>query len=221
MAKADITDAGQDYAAAGFGGDLPWGRRPALLLVDFAAAYFVPGSPLFAGVEAERAVAAHLAAAARAAAIPVIFTRVEYEPGVPGRDGGLFYRKIRALTVFDRGNPLGDFTPELAPRPGDIVITKQWPSSFFRTGLADRLRDLGVDTLLITGLSTSGCVRASALDALCEGFVPIVIEDACGDRDSNVQAANLFDLAAKTANVVRSPAVLAYLASLSESRTDS
>jgi maleamate amidohydrolase len=220
MAKSDVTDPHADYAEAGFGGDLPWGERPALLLVDFAAAYFREGSPLYAGVEAERAVAARLAEAARAAAIPVLFTRVEYEPGVPGRDGGLFYRKIRALSVFDRGNPLGDFTPELAPRPGDIVITKHWPSSFFRTGLADRLRGMGVDTLLITGLSTSGCVRASALDALCEGFVPIVVADACGDRDARVQAANLFDLAAKTANVVRSPAVLAYLAALSGPRTE-
>lgn len=220
MVKADASDTHADYAAAGFGGSLPWGQHPALLLVDFAAAYFRTDSPLYAGVESERAVAVRLADAARAAGIPVIFTRVRYEPGVSGQDGGLFYRKVPALKLFDAGSPFADFTPELAPKPGDLVVTKQYPSSFFRTGLAGLLRDRGVDTLLIAGLSTSGCVRASAVDALCEGFVPVVIADACGDRDPGVQAANLFDLAAKTANVVLSPAVFDYLAQVSVTRAD-
>ncbi|MCS6987555.1 MAG: isochorismatase family protein [Sphingomonadaceae bacterium] len=216
MRRPDIR---ADYAAAGFGRALPWGRRPALLLVDFAAAYFVPDSPLYAGVEAARAAAARLRAACRAAGIPRLFTRVEYVPGDPARSGGLFYRKVAALSCFNAGNPLGDFTPELAPDADEPVIVKQYPSAFFRTDLAQRLEDLGVDTLLITGLSTSGCVRASAVDALCHGFVPVVVRDAVGDRDERVHEANLFDLEAKTADVADLARVLAYVEGIAAERT--
>ncbi|WP_448586741.1 isochorismatase family protein [Thermaurantiacus sp.] len=212
MAKSGVVDVAADYRSAGFGGRLAWGSRPALLLIDFAAAYFVRQSPLYAGVEAARDAAARLAAAARAADLPVIFTRVEYVPGDPARSGGLFYRKIAALSCFDRGNPLGDFTPELSPASTDLVVTKQYPSAFFATDLLDRLQRLGVDTLVIAGLSTSGCVRATAVDALCHGFVPLIVEEAVGDRDAAVHAANLFDLAAKTAEVIGLADALAYLA---------
>jgi maleamate amidohydrolase len=204
-----------DYAAAGFGGSLKPGTRPALILIDFARAYFDPASPLYAGVESVRGVAARLRDAAVAARIPVIFTRVEYVAGDPARDGGVFYRKIAALKCFDRGNPLGDFTPQLAPRGNDRVLTKHFPSAFFATGLAEELHAGKIDTLVITGLSTSGCVRATAVDALCHGFVPLVVEDAVGDRDSAVHAANIFDLRAKTAEIVQSAEVENYFASLS------
>lgn len=212
MRTADELDA--DYTAAGFGGQLPRGLRPALILVDFARAYFDLASPLRAGVESERTVAARLATVARAAGIPIVFTRVEYVPDDPARDGGLFYRKVPALRSFDRGNQLGDFTPELAPVDGDIVITKHYPSAFFATDLAERLRNLSVDTCVITGLSTSGCVRATTLDALCHGFVPVVVADACGDRDAGVQAANLFDIGAKYAEVTDSADVSSWLHAL-------
>ncbi|MEI6418058.1 MAG: isochorismatase family protein, partial [Sphingomonadales bacterium] len=89
-----------------------------------------------------------------------------------------------------------------------------FPSAFFDTGLAEYLRDRGIDTLIITGLSTSGCVRATAVDAICNGFVPLVVRDAVGDRDAGVHAANLFDLAAKTAELVGEDQALAYLAGL-------
>ena len=207
----DARDA--DYAAAGFGGSLGFGRRPALLIVDFARAYLVPGSPLYLGGEAELAVSTVLRAAADAAGVPVVFTRVEYAPG--GREGGLFYRKVTALRCFDRGNPLGDFDDRLRPRERDIAVTKHYPSAFFGTALAPMLHTLGIDTCVIAGLSTSGCVRATALDALCHGFIPVVVSDACGDRDAGVQAANLFDLQAKYADVVGSAAVVGYFAELS------
>jgi maleamate amidohydrolase len=200
-----------DYASAGFDGALTPGNHPALILVDFARAYFDPNCGLYAGVEHVRTVAAGLAVAARAASIPVVFTRVEYSDAA---DGGIFYRKLPALSAFDRGNPFGDFTPELTPQDSDIVITKQFPSAFFGTDLADSLRSLDVDTLLITGLSTSGCVRATALDALCHGFIPLVIEDACGDRDQRVHDANIFDLRAKYAEIVNSAWARNYLAAL-------
>ncbi|OYU13967.1 MAG: isochorismatase [Alphaproteobacteria bacterium PA4] len=207
-----VEDLGSDYAAAGFGGALQPGARPLLLLIDFARAYFDPESPLYAGVESARASAARLHAAARAAGVPCLFTRVEYSPD--GHEGGVFYKKIAALKAFETGNPLGDFTPELEPLPGDEVVTKHFPSAFFGTGLAEALHAREIDTIIITGLSTSGCVRASAVDALCHGFVPLVVTDAVGDRDAKVQAANLFDLGAKTAELVSEAQAAAYLASL-------
>ena len=207
----NANDLDSDYAAAGFGGTLQRGASPALILIDFARAYFDRDCGLYAGVEAERAVAARLADTARAAGVPVIFTRVEY---TCPEDGGQFYRKVPALAAFDTGNPLGDFTPELAPHEGDIIVTKHYPSAFFRTDLAAQLQALGVDTLLVTGLSTSGCVRASTLDALCHGFVPLVVEDACGDRDRRVHDANIFDLKSKYAEIVTGVAATAYLRSL-------
>jgi maleamate amidohydrolase len=216
MVKGQIEDLASDYAASGFGKGLIPGDAPALLLVDWARAYFEPDSPLYAGVEAERVVAARLVGDARAGGRPIIFTRVEYVPGDPAKDGGHFYRKVGALRCFDRGNPLGDFTPSLAPLESDHVVTKQWPSAFFDTDLAEWLRARHVDTLVITGLSTSGCVRASATDALCHGFVPLVVGEACGDRDQSVHRANLFDLASKYADVVSADWASAYLRGTSD-----
>jgi maleamate amidohydrolase len=215
MQQAENLDG--DYAKAGFGNALLPGKRPALILVDFARAYFDETSPLYANVETVRGTAARLRVAAATASVPVVFTRVEYVPGDPARDGGVFYRKIAALCCFDRGNPLGDFTPELAPHASDQILTKQYPSAFFATGLAETLHAQGIDTCVIAGLSTSGCVRATAVDALCHGFVPLVVEDACGDRDSSVHAANIFDLRAKTAEIVTTADMESYFASMSAS----
>lgn len=199
----------EDYSAAGFGNRLGFGDHPALILVDFAKAYLDKGSPLYAGVESELAVAKNLLGKARAAGIPIIFSRVEYEPG--GANGGHFYRKISALKNFDRGNPLGELADGLDPQEGEHIVTKQFASAFFDTELAEILTNAGCDTTLITGLTTSGCVRATALDALQYGFIPVVIADACGDRDERVQNANLFDLGNKYADVVSSAEVSEYL----------
>lgn len=199
----------ESYREAGFNNRLGMGKSCALIVVDMCRAYFDPESPLHAGVPEVADACVGLVAAARAAGVPVMWTRVEYEPG--GADGGIFYRKVGALAVFDRGGPLGAWLPELAPLPGDVVITKQYASAFFGTSLAATLTSRGVDTTLICGVSTSGCVRASALDACQSGFVPIVVSDACGDRDPSVHAANLFDLDAKYADVVPLASVLASL----------
>lgn len=203
------TDKAADYSASGFGRALGFGRKPVLLVVDFVMAYLDPSSPLYAGVEKELEVLKRLVPAARDAQVQVIWTNVEYEPG--GADGGHFYRKVDALKVFDRGGALGAFPDELRPNANELVLTKQYPSAFFGTDLAEKLKALDVDTVLVTGLTTSGCVRASALDALQYGFIPIVIADACGDRDAEVQKANLFDLGAKYADIITSDEVLAYL----------
>jgi maleamate amidohydrolase len=192
-------DLNANYVGA-FDGHLPFGARPALLIVDYVMAYLDPSSPLYAGVEGALASTERLLAAARGAAIPVFFTNVVYEPG--GANGGLFYKKIPALRVFDAGSPLGAFPTSLEPIAGETVISKQYASAFFGTPLAVLLEAKGVDTLLIAGLSTSGCVRASALDALQSGFAPFVVRDACGDRHPAPHEANLFDLQAKYAEVI-------------------
>lgn len=194
-----MDDVKANYAGA-FDGHLAFGKRPALLIVDVVMAYLEPASSLYAGVESALASNERLVAGARERNIPVIFTHVEYEPG--GANGGLFYRKIPALRAFDAGSPLGAFPPTLQPAEGDIVISKQYASAFFGTGLDRILQDRAIDTLLITGFSTSGCVRATALDALQYGFAPFVVRDACGDRHPAPHEANLFDLQAKYAEVV-------------------
>lgn len=208
MPKAE-TELQQNYAGA-FDGHLAFGNRPALLIVDFVMAYLDPASSLYAGVEAALASNERLLAAAYQAGVPVIFTNVEYEPG--GTNGGLFYQKIPALKAFDKGSPLGRFPDSLMPGPNDLVVTKQYASAFFGTGLAETLRTMGVDTLVITGLSTSGCVRATALDALQSGFAPFVVREACGDRHAAPHDANLFDLQAKYAEVISEATALDYLA---------
>ncbi len=201
----------EDYRGAGFNRRLGFGERPAVVVVDMCRAYFEPDSPLFAGVPDVADRCRDLVTAARSAGVPVLWTRVEFEPG--GADGGVFYRKVRALSVFDRGGPLGDWLDGLAPEPGDVVVTKQYASAFFATSLASSLVSLGVDTTVICGVSTSGCVRATALDACQHGFVPIVVAEACGDRNPDVHRANLFDLDAKYADVEPIETVLANLAS--------
>lgn len=207
MAKGE-SDLDANYAGA-FDGHLPFGKCPALLIVDFVVAYLDPQSPLYAGVEDALASNQRLLAAAREAGIPVIFTNVEYEPG--GANGGVFYRKVPALKAFDRGSPLGAFPASLAPFPGETIITKQYASAFFGTGLAECLRTKQVDTLLITGLSTSGCVRATALDACQNGFLPFVVREACGDRHPGPHEASLFDLQAKYAEVIGEEQAIAFL----------
>jgi nicotinamidase-related amidase len=198
-----VTDSLTDnYASGGFGQHLPPGRRPALIIIDMVGAYFLPGSPLYAGAEATRAACQRLLAAARAAAIPVIHTNLRYEPG--GRNGGVFIRKLPALRSFEAGaHPeLAAFTEGLEPRAGETVITKQYASAFFGTPLASELTALGIDTLLVTGVTTSGCVRATAVDACQHGFIPLVVREAVGDRHDAPHNANLFDLQAKYAEVI-------------------
>ena len=204
---ADLDD---DYAKAGFDGRLTFGKSAALLIVDVVQAYLVPTSPLYAGVEAALASNLRLIAAARIAKVPVIFTRVSYQ--ARGADGGVFYRKVPALKAYLEGSPLADFPPGMTPQKDEVVVTKQYASAFFGTSLASTMRAMGVDTVLIGGFSTSGCVRASALDALQNGFIPFVVREASGDRDPRPHEASLFDLQAKYAEVISEHEALAYMA---------
>ena len=203
-------DLAANYVGA-FDGRLSFGKRPALLIVDFVMAYLDKSSPLYAHVEDALESNIRVLAAARAAGIPVIFTNVVYEKD--GADGGLFYKKIPSLRVFVKGSPYGAFPPSLQPLDGERIISKQFASAFFGTALTDILTTAAIDTLLITGLSTSGCVRATALDALQSGFAPFVVRDACGDRHSAPHDANLFDLQAKYAEVVSEGEAIEFLRS--------
>ncbi|WP_405138266.1 isochorismatase family protein [Nocardia sp. NBC_01388] len=195
-----MSDLADDYRRHGFAARLGPGIRPAVLVIDVCAAYLTDGSPLRAPVEDAVRATARLVARARAVGRPVVFTRVSYRPG--SADGGLFRRKVPALNAFEEGNPLGDFLADPAPLPGDVVVTKQYASGFHGTSLAATLTAQQIDTVLVTGLTTSGCVRATATDALQHGFRPLVVADACGDRDPRLHAANLLDLDAKYADVI-------------------
>lgn len=207
-------DGGADTSGSpvpeGFGHTLGWGSWPAVLLVDLVRAYLEPASPLFADADDAVDAAARVAAAARAAAVPVLFTRVEYQPG--GADGGVFYRKLPALSVFDRGSALGDFPDRLRPLDGEPVIVKQYPSAFFKTSLHERLQALGVDTVVVCGLSTSGCVRATVVDAVSLGYIPIVVREAVGDRAERPHEQALYDLSAKYADVLSERDVIDHFA---------
>ncbi|KAF1361023.1 Isochorismatase hydrolase [Lizonia empirigonia] len=119
-------------------------------------------------------------------------------------DAGVFYCKAPLLKLFLKGNETGleSWVTGLEPREGELIIAKRYPSAFFATDLSTRLQLKGVDTLVICGVSTSGCVRASTLDAMCLGYRPIVVNEACGYRSKAVHDANMFDIQAKMADVV-------------------
>lgn len=203
-----------NYERSGFLRHLQLGARPALIVIDFVNAYLLEDGPLYGGegIRSAHRGALALLAAARRAAIPVLHTNVRYERG--GRDGGILYRKVGALACFAEDAPerrFAGFVKGLEPLSGESVITKQYASAFFGTSLASTLTALRVDTLLIAGVSTSGCVRATAVDCCQHGFVPVVVREAVGDRSRAPHEANLFDLQAKYAEVVSLDEACAYL----------
>ncbi len=183
-----------------FSGRVGWGTRPAVVVVDLCRAYTEPDGP-FALPDPEPAVAATraLVDAARAGGHPVVWTAVRYARGLA--DGGLFVRKVPALAAFAEGAPGEWGALTLTPADGEPVVVKQYASAFFGTTLAPTLRGLGVDTVVLAGVSTSGCVRATAMDALNSGFRPQVVADACADRTPALHENNLADLDAKYADV--------------------
>lgn len=184
MAPADHA-AHDSYVKSGFAGKMGWGSRPALLLIDVCNAYWQEGSPLDTSSNPASATApasiGRLVEAARAGGVPLVWTRVEYtEPDMS--DAGIFFCKAPLLTVFQKGNETGleSWVPGLEPKAGELVIPKRYPSAFFATDLNTRLQLKGVDTLVVCGVSTSGCVRASTLEAMCLGYRPMVNAMQCG-----------------------------------------
>jgi len=191
-----------------------FGQRPALVMIDFCQGYFDPDCDLYADVDNALASALRVREAAHAAKIPVILTNVSYHPSAI--DGGRFFEKAAPLRYFIEGNPMAAFAKGLEPREEELVITKQYPSAFFGTSLASTLTASGVDSVLLTGLTTSGCVRASCVDAMSHGFRTAVIAEACGDRHEAPHQANLFDMNAKYADVVSEEETIGFLQRLND-----
>ncbi|MCB8912419.1 isochorismatase family protein [Rhodococcus rhodochrous] len=199
MTIVDRAEQAADYARAGFGQELQPGSRPALIVVDPARAYIDPDCPLYAGVEENVEAMRTLLTSAREAGIPVVITEVRLR--ADGADAGVFFKKSGTLVAFCEGSPYGELIEGLEPTCAEMLVTKKYPSAFFGTTLNSHLTSLGIDTVLIAGLSTSGCVRATTLDAMQHGFVPIVVEDAVGDRDPSIHSSNLFDMQQKMSEV--------------------
>ncbi|CAO3453731.1 N-carbamoylsarcosine amidohydrolase [Azospirillum largimobile] len=192
-----------------WGNRIGFGERPALLVIDFMQGYTTEGAPLYApGVVSAVAETVELLDAARRHGIPVVHTNIRYHPG-HFADGGMWVRKAPVMKDMVEGNPLAAFCPEVMPRPDEVVISKQYASSFFGTSLAPMLHAMGVDTVVLTGCSTSGCIRATAVDAVQHGFRTIVVRECVGDRHDGPHEANLFDIDSKYGDVVNKQEALA------------
>jgi maleamate amidohydrolase len=205
-----VTSALKESYRGLFDGRLGFGNRPALLVVDFVRAYVTPGSPLYAEAvcaAVDRTVP--LVELARSRGVPVVFTRVVYTAG--GADGGLFVRKVPLLRELVAGNPMTELAPALVPAADEVVVIKQYASAFFGTALAPMLTASGIDTVIVTGCSTSGCVRATAVDGMQHGFRVVVPRDCVGDRAREPHEANLFDIDSKYGDVVGVAEVEEYL----------
>ncbi len=187
------------------------GRRPALLLVDLIRGFTDPACPLGAPADAVVAANRKLLALFRAKKLPVFFTTVVYHDENQAR---VFRNRLPALDVLTPDSAWVRVDERLAPLPGEAVIEKQWASGFFRTGLDAALRAQGVDSLVVTGLTTSGCVRATAVDGLQHDYPVVVPRQAVGDRNAEAHAANLFDLNAKYADVLELNDVLSLVESV-------
>jgi len=193
-----------------------FGKRPALILVDFVRAYFDRDCELYADVQPALDSALRVRDAARDAGVPVIYTNVVFHAS--GMDGGRFFQKALPLRNFVAGSPMGAWADGLEPAGDELVISKQYASAFFGTSLASTLAAAGIDTLIITGVTTSGCIRATCVDSCQHGFIPIVVAEACGDRHASPHEANLFDMNAKYGDVVNESETINWLCSLGESR---
>ena len=207
-------DRSEIYRNAGLDGRLGFGRSPALLVVDMQYGFTDPGASPLASAMAD--VIAHirrLAESCRLKNVPVVFTAIGFEPGHHA-DGGLWVEKSPTLRCLERGTRLVEIDERIPRTPDDVLIVKQYASAFFGTALAPLLTSRGVDTLIVTGCTTSGCVRASVVDAVSYGFRPIVPREAVGDRAQEPHDANLFDMDKKYGDVVSIHDVAAYLEGL-------
>ena len=176
------------------------GSRTALLVVDFIEGFTSARSPLGGPWDEAIACSAELLRNAHHGNIPAIFTTVEFDPS--DLDKNILIQKAPAVATLMRGSHWTRIDHRLPRRPSDLVISKKHGSAFFGTDLAARLQAMEIDTLLITGCVTSGCVRASAVDAAQYGFRPLVVREAVGDRSPLAHEANLLDIAARYGDVV-------------------
>lgn len=201
------------FAQRGFGQRLGFGERPAVLAIDFMRAFTDPSLPLGSDLTSQIQETRRVLQAARAIGAPIFYTVVYYdEAGLA--DSGIWGIKMKGVLTLRGNTPEVELDPRLGYRDGEAIILKKYASAFFGTDLVARLNARRVDTLLITGCTTSGCVRASAVDAVQNGFRPIVLEEAVGDRAEAAHTQSLFDLNQKYADVVTVAEGLAYLEGL-------
>ena len=206
MADLDI------YRKQNFGNRIGFGRRAALVIVDFTVGFNDPN--LFGGGNIDAAVkrTVGLLQFFRDKRLPVAFTRVVYAED--GSDAGVFCMKAPSLGMLTENAAAGQVVPELQPREGEYIVRKTQASAFFGTGFAPWLVQQGADTLVVTGCTTSGCVRATVVDAMQHNFRPIVARDCVGDRTLGPHEANLFDMGQKYADIVERDEIIAELTKL-------
>ena len=212
-----IADSLKDNYRSTFNGSTGFGRRCAIVSIDFMKSYTTPGQGLYAEgvVEAVRH-AGRFYEEARRLQVPIIHTRVQFLDS--GKDGGIFVDKLPVLREMTADSPFTDFDDHVQPKGDEAVICKQYPSAFFGTPLVSILVKEGADTVILTGCSTSGCVRASVVDAISYGFRVIVPRECVGDRHNAPHEANLFDIQAKYGDVLPTEDVLAHLRQLVANR---
>ncbi|MGB3635849.1 MAG: isochorismatase family protein [Rubrobacteraceae bacterium] len=203
---------------SGFGGRGGFGRRPALAVIDMTLGFTDPESPLACHLEAPIQQIQKLLEAARRAEIPIVFTTVAFRES-DKLTAAAFLEKVPALLVLEAGSRWAEIDPRLAPRETEPVFNKLFASGFFGTGMGSALTAAGVDNLIVTGASTSGCVRATVVDAVQYGFRPVVPREAVGDRNPDAHEANLYDVDAKYGDVVPVIEVLEYLEELNGDAT--
>jgi maleamate amidohydrolase len=191
----------------GFHGRAGFGRRPALVVIDVNRGFTDPASPLVCDLDDVVEAIGRLLGAFRERGLPVAFTTVSYDEAAK-QAAAAFIDKIPALLTLEAGTPWVEIDPRIAPLPSEPVFNKLWASSFFGTPFASFLAAHGCDSLVVTGASTSGCVRATVLDALQHGYRPIVPREAVGDRNPAAHEANLYDIDTKYGDVVSLDEVL-------------
>ena len=207
------------YQSQGFGNKSGFGEHPCLLIVDFVNGFADPAQ--FGGGNIADAIANTrvLLTKARELRLPVAFTRVVYADD--GSDAGVFCLKAPNLVTLTEHAPASQVVAELEPRDGEYVIAKTQPSAFFGTNLSAWLIAKRVDTVLVTGCTTSGCVRASVIDSMSYNFRTIVVSDCVGDRAMGPHEANLFDMEQKYADLMTAAEVAAALEQVASARVSS
>ena len=198
------------FKARGFGLKIGFGQRPALILIDMVKAFTDAQQMLGANLDAQIEAQKPLLERAHAKKVPVLFSTVMYEDAEL-KDAGIWALKQKGVVTLKAGSDGVKVDPRLDLRKGDALLVKKYASCFFGTDLVPRLLAYQVDTLIIAGCTTSGCVRATAVDACQNGFRPMVVKEAVGDRSAAAHEQSLFDLQAKYADVVSLAETLAYL----------
>lgn len=194
----------------GFGGRGGFGRRPALTIIDMTLGFTDLESPLGCDLEGPVGAIQRLVEAARGADIPVIYTTVAYRES-DKVTAAAFIDKVPALLTLEAGTRWAEIDPRITPRETEPVLNKLFASAFYGTGLPSALAAASVDMLIVTGASTSGCVRATVVDALQYGYRPIVPREAVGDRNPDAHEASLYDIDAKYGDVISLEECLNYL----------